>query len=302
MGLSGISSLGTTKELLTQAEHSWPEFLCRLEALKANILSTSFRSGALLNLTGDKKVMSQIEQSVDNFLENLPGSPDGETVQNFYEIEHPWAIQAATKMSAIGSMVSDEGFIVPTQVSYVGKGGRLYEIDEKVSGAAMVVSRYLRNTYLWDTVRVIGGAYGGFCTFDPKSGLLTFLSYRDPNLATTIDAYDAAHAALKSATEDIVNRPETLSKAVIGMVGDLDGALSPDQKGWLSLQRYLGGESSETRQARRDQILNTTAEDFRDFAKRLELLGDPSVAVVSSKGQFQTAADSGKVMKLTELL
>mmetsp|Transcript_20376 Transcript_20376/g.40720 ORF Transcript_20376/g.40720 Transcript_20376/m.40720 type:complete len:1138 (-) Transcript_20376:45-3458(-) len=296
--LSGISSLDITKELLAQAEDSWPAFLSRLEGIRANILSSSLRSGALLNLTGDKKVMSIIKPQVDTFLGGLPGSSDGEKVQNFYKVQHPWAIQAAAEMEGAGPL-EDEGFIVPTQVSYVGKGGRLYDIGDKVSGAAMVASRYLRNTYLWDQVRVIGGAYGGFCTFDPKSGLFTFLSYRDPNLATTIDAYDGAGDALAEAAEELADRPEVLAKAIIGMVGDLDGALSADQKGWVSMQRYLGGEAPETRQARRDQILETTAEDFRDFAKRLKGLGDPSVAVVSSKGQFEA---SGKVMKLTELL
>ena len=50
--------------------------------------------------------------------------------------------------------------------------------------------RYLRTGYLWDNVRVIGGAYGGFCNFNPTTGLFSFLSYRDPNLGKTLDIYD----------------------------------------------------------------------------------------------------------------
>lgn len=70
------------------------------------------------------------------------------------------------------------------------KGGRLYEPGDIVPGHAVVVSRFLRTGYLWDTVRVMGGAYGGFTKFDPVSGVFSCLSYRDPNLAKTLDNYD----------------------------------------------------------------------------------------------------------------
>jgi presequence protease len=51
-------------------------------------------------------------------------------------------------------------------------------------------NRYLRTGYLWDNVRVMGGAYGGFCNFNPNTGLFSFLSYRDPNLHKTLQIYD----------------------------------------------------------------------------------------------------------------
>ena len=41
-------------------------------------------------------------------------------------------------------------------------------------------------------VRVVGGAYGGFCGFDPRSGDFKYLSYRDPNLGQTLETYDGA--------------------------------------------------------------------------------------------------------------
>jgi len=41
-----------------------------------------------------------------------------------------------------------------TQVNYVGKGGRLYQPGEAISGSASVVARALRTGYLWDTVRM----------------------------------------------------------------------------------------------------------------------------------------------------
>lgn len=43
-------------------------------------------------------------------------------------------------------------------------------------------------------VRVVGGAYGGFCDFDTHSGMFTYSSYRDPNLLKTVDVYDGGCA------------------------------------------------------------------------------------------------------------
>lgn len=53
----------------------------------------------------------------------------------------------------------------------------------ELSGSAYVVEKYLGNTWLWDRVRVVGGAYGGFCSFDSHSGMFTYMSYRYGNTA-----------------------------------------------------------------------------------------------------------------------
>ena len=75
------------------------------------------------------------------------------------------------------------------QVNYVGKAANLYEdAGYKLSGSAYVVNKHLGTTWLWDRVRVSGGAYGGFSDFDTHSGMFSFLSYRDPNLTKTVRA------------------------------------------------------------------------------------------------------------------
>lgn len=77
------------------------------------------------------------------------------------------------------------------QVNYVGKAANLYEDGGyKLHGSAYVINKYLGTTWLWDRVRVSGGAYGGFSDFDSHSGMFTYLSYRDPNLLKTVDNYD----------------------------------------------------------------------------------------------------------------
>jgi len=80
-------------------------------------------------------------------------------------------------------------------VNYVGKAANLYEdAGYKLHGSAYVINKYLGTTWLWDRIRVSGGAYGGFSDFDSHSGMFTYLSYRDPNLLKTVDNYDGEHA------------------------------------------------------------------------------------------------------------
>lgn len=299
--MGGITYLQTVKVLLTQAQEDWPSLLARLEGMRNTILdASSCRNGMILDITGDEKVLQTVQPSIEKFLSELPGDSNGEKLPNFYKEIHPW-VPEAKKQMAEKAPIMDEGFIVPTQVSYVGKAGMLYDQGERIPGSATVVARFLRTGYLWDYVRVMGGAYGGFCTFSSFSGYFSFLSYRDPNLDKTIDVYDGAADALLAAADALEKDPEALATAIIGTIGDKDGALSADQKGYAALQRWLVNETPEFRQEFRDQIINTKASDFRDFAERLKNLKNPSVAVVSSKAAFEKAAKAGKIMKLKEV-
>jgi hypothetical protein len=95
---------------------------------------------------------------------------------------------------------------------------------------------------------------------------------------------------------------DALATAIIGAIGDMDGALSPNQKGSLQFKRWLTRESPEQRQKFRDEVLNTKPSDFKAFAERLKALKDPSSAVVSSKAAFEDASKAGKTFALKDVL
>jgi Zn-dependent M16 (insulinase) family peptidase len=173
--LQGITYLSSVKELLKEAEEDWPKLLKRLLTVRDKILnSKTCRNGMIINLTGDASVFETIQPTIKEVLASLPGDNQGEKLPDFYSQDHPWILQALGEM-AKDTPVLNEGFVIPTQVSYVGKGGKIYSAGEHVKGSASVVSRFLRTGYLWDHVRVIGGAYGGFCTFTPDLGFFSFL-------------------------------------------------------------------------------------------------------------------------------
>ena len=135
---------------------------------------------------------------VDSFLEGLPSSPESESGSK--SLVDKWS-------DSMLGVTEDEAFVVPTQVNYVVKGGAVYQPGDAVFGSSAVISRFLSLHYLWDNVRVMGGAYGGFARFSETSGRFVYMSYRDPNLAKTLEIYDKAPAALLGAhitKEDIL--------------------------------------------------------------------------------------------------
>jgi Zn-dependent M16 (insulinase) family peptidase len=125
-------------------------------------------------------------------------------------------------------------------------------------------------------VRVQGGAYGGYIRFDTNSGTLNFLSYRDPNIATTLENYRNTVDFIRN-----LNLSELeITRSVIGAIGDIDAYKLPDAKGFSALQRHLIGYTDDMRQQIRDQILSTTMDDFRVFADALQQVNEVGQIVV----------------------
>lgn len=60
------------------------------------------------------------------------------------------------------------------------------------------------------------------------SGVFSFLSYRDPNLLKTLDVYDGTGDFLRELEMD----EDSLTKAIIGTIGDVDSYQLPDAKGY----------------------------------------------------------------------
>lgn len=110
---------------------------------------------------------------------------------------------------------------------------------------------------------------------------------RDPNLLDTVAAYDDTPAFLR----DISMDQDSLTKAIIGTIGDVDSYQLPDAKGRTAFMRHLLGVSEEERQLRREQILATSNADFRNFAEVLEAVRGPQarVVAVTSKGAVEKA-------------
>ncbi|MBQ1331056.1 MAG: insulinase family protein [Desulfovibrio sp.] len=183
--------------------------------------------------------------------------------------------------------VQGEAFVTPGQVNYVGKGCNLYELGYAYSGTSHVIMRHLRMGYLWDAVRVKGGAYGASCSLSRATGNFCCTSYRDPNVLETLKAYDGIAGYLASCD---LSRDE-LDRAIVGAVGDLDLYLLPDARGARALSDYVGGFTAEDRQRLREEILGTTLADFRRFADVMQEAARKGIVSVIGGAKATEAAE-----------
>jgi presequence protease len=277
--MSGVSYLYFLRRLSERLESDWAGVLQTLEAIRDTLFH---KDNLICNITLDGANWGKVRPQLNEFL-------TGFSTRN---------AAAPAWTHTAGSTV--EGLVIPAQINFVGKGTNLYASGYQLHGSALVIPQYLRNTWLWDKVRVQGGAYGGFSLFDRQSGVFTFLSYRDPNLLNTLEIYDRSSEFLSG----LQLSDAELTKAIIGAIGDLDVYQLPDAKGYTSMVRYLLEISDEERQRMRDEVLATTQADFHDFGHVLGDVKNDWAVVVMGSAQAIEAANSQKPgwMKVEKVL
>lgn len=176
------------------------------------------------------------------------------------------------------------------------------------TGGAEVVANQLRTGYLWERVRVQGGAYGGFCSLSSSSGVLSFTSYRDPNLAQTLANFDGTASHLRelaspSSAAHTSAVSEDIRKAIISTIGGIDAPMSPGERGAVSMSRYVTGVTEAMLQQRREEVLSASSKDMAVFAEVAENVSKIGrIAVVGSEQAFAQAADKHKFTLFRPLL
>ena len=267
--MSGVSSLLFLRQLAEDVERDWPAVLAKLEALRQICVN---RHALIGNVTVDQAHWPELQPKLHELFQALPAAPVNRAAWS------PVPLPAA------------EGLTIPARVNYVAKGTNLYGLGYRFHGSVSVILNYLRTTWLWERVRVQGGAYGGFCTFDRFSGVFSYLSYRDPNLLGTLANYDQTSQFLRQADLSA----DELTKNIIGVIGQMDAYQLPDAKGYTALIRHLTGVSDAERQEIREAVLATRPEDFEAFADILSQVNAKGLVVVLGSKEAIDEANSAR--------
>jgi len=159
--MSGIGYLFALRDLEKTIDKKWDSVLEKLEAMRDALVN---RNAMLCNVTIDAESWYAFKPQLDSFLSALPSKE--------------------VKLSAfdIKPSYTKEGLTIPAQVNYVGKGANLYELGYEQDGSSMVVNGYMQMAYLWEKVRVQGGAYGGFSS--PSYPIVTRMLHRRLKITT----------------------------------------------------------------------------------------------------------------------
>ena len=177
----------------------------------------------------------------------------------------------------------NEGYLTSAQVQYVCRAGNFIRKGLPYTGALKVLKVMMGYDYLWNRVRVKGGAYGCMCSFG-KSGDSYFVSYRDPNLEKTVDVYEKAAEYVEGFEAD----ERTMTQFVIGAISELDVPMTPAAKGLYSLTGYMTKLPFASVQREREELLAATPEDIRGLAGHIRaFMGDDCLCVVGSEEKLK---------------
>ncbi len=276
--MSGVTALFHLRQLVAEIDKDWPSVLERLERMHRLLIN---RGGLVCNATLAEDDWRTFLPRLEELLGDLP--------EQDVQLSH-WELKLPDRR---------EGLVIPSQVNYVGQTFNLFDTGYRLNGSLEAVIQYLRMTYLWEKIRAQGGAYGAFCELDSNAGLIQLISFRDPNLAGTLDVYAHMTDFLKDLDEKRLSSGELL-KSIIGAIGLLDAYQLPDAKGFTSLLRHLTGKTDEARQVYRDQLLSTTVEDFHKLGKVLEDAIQSGVIV--AVGAREALEKSGLSLEITPVL
>ena len=160
-----------------------------------------------------------------------------------------------------------EGFAIPSNVSYVVRMGAKSSHDTATLGSWAVANRAISYDYLWNEVRVKGGAYGCGFRHGGGTGTRAFWSYRDPSIDATLERYDACAAWLASwgGTQD------ELDGYIVSSVATLDAPVKPRVLARRQDIARFNEKPANHRETLRREILGTTLDQVRSLA---DALGD----------------------------
>ena len=190
-------------------------------------------------------------------------------------------------------VAQNEGLYSQSRVQYVGKGANFISKGYEYNGALNVLETILRYEYFWTKIRVQGGAYGAFVSFN-RSGGIFFGSYRDPNLKNTIDVFDGTAEFLRNF--DVSDRE--MDKYIIGTMSKIDKPLTPSIKGQIAAELCLKGITYEDRQKSRNEVLNARQGDIRKLAKLVEdCMAENNLCVFGNENVIKDNSNLFKTVK-----
>ncbi len=260
--VGGVAYYDFIKDLVDNFDFKKDEISARLKETSDRIFT---RENLVVSITCDKAGLDMAKAYVMSLIDKLP------------DVKYPDSM-------SLKPVKKNEGLKTPGQVQYVVKVGDYMKAGVPFNGAFMVLRSVLSYGYLWNEVRVKGGAYGCSLSVSPQTGLVGASSYRDPNLKNTVDVYDKMVEYVENFEAD----EREMTKAVLGCFGGMDAPMTPRMEGGRSFSHYISGRTYEELQTIRDQARNCSAQDIRDCAKLLKTIVDENcICVVGASGNIE---------------
>lgn len=230
-------------DLIENFDNEIDEVISKIKNIMDKIIN---RKGLIMNITAESEYLEKLEP-VKKFIDTMKCE----------EIERaPFEFEEKKKNIAYTSSAN---------VNYVAKGYSYKLLGTEYNGNIAVLQNLVGQEYLYTEIRAKGGAYGQGLVVN-QGGDLVAISYRDPHIITTLGVYDKIGDYLRN----LKLSEKELKDAIIGSIITFDPNLAPQDKGELSLSRYITEMTEEEVEKRKEECLNTTLEDLHHYADLLD--------------------------------
>ena len=168
-----------------------------------------------------------------------------------------------------------EAFVIPSDVTYLARACDPRTLEIETDGTWSVASNALSYDYLWNEIRVKGGAYGcGFRSPSPRHA--SFYTYRDPAIDPSLARIEAAGDWLASFDPDT----DTFEGFIVSCVSGMDAPLKPYTLTKRRNAEYFCKTPSGKRAERRQQMLESTPDALRALAADISRIAREAPACV----------------------
>ena len=258
----GVAFYEFMEQVESLLKKDWEQLAGDLEELARCLFR---KENLIVSYTAQKESLEDLSRQIKGLLTRLYQEPE--------EKEH-WSLKTEAK---------NEGLKTSSQIQYVARAGSFGSAGLAYTGALSVLRTILSYDYLWNNVRVKGGAYGCMNNYT-RTGSGYMMSYRDPNLTKTNQIFEESAAYV----EQFEVPERDMTKYIIGTVSNLDTPLNPNAKGVRSMAAWLQGLKEETVQRERDQVLSCECQDIRALAPYLKaVMSQNHLCVIGNEAKLE---------------
>lgn len=188
-----------------------------------------------------------------------------------------------------------EAFVIPSDICFAARACDPRRLGIDVTGAWAVAANALSYDYLWNEIRVKGGAYG--CGFRAAGERQTaFYTYRDPAVDPSIERVERAGAWLGSFEPD----EAAFEGFIVSCVSGMDAPVKPYALTKRRNTTYLAGLDPHAREERRAQMLAATPGELRSLGADVTRIAAASPTCVF--GGRDVIAKSNAAFNVIDLL
>ena len=172
------------------------------------------------------------------------------------------------------------GIQLPSAVSFVGTSYDMTSDSYTMNGSMAVASSIVGLSYLWNEIRVQGGAYGASMN-SGRTGNIVCYTYRDPSPGRSLEKFKLIPDFLSAfaSTDDT-----DIEGAIISSIASTDPLLSPGSKGKAADELYFSGYSYDDKLRMRREMLDATSEKIAEQRYALDHMAEKcSICVIGPK-------------------